>query len=237
MSKELIVHESPKDPVSESIRLLRTNLTFMCGKKKNQVLLVTSVAPGDGKSWVSANLAVAYAQTGKKVLLVDSDLRKGRLHRIFSRFNTRGFSDFLQSTIGEEENLEYQADALMKSITTTEIKNLFLVPCGKVPPNPSELLGCEGMDNFLQIVKQNFDIIIFDTPPVSIVADSLIICKKVDYTILVTASESTKKDMLLEAQKNIQQVGGKIAGVVLNKMPIEKRKDYTKYYSHYAEEK
>lgn len=236
MSSELIVHESPKAPISEAIRLLRTNLSFMNGKRKNQVILLTSAAPGDGKSWVSANLAVAFAQSDKKVLLVDADLRKGRQHKIFGRFNTRGFSDFLQGVLGIEDDIEIQADILMKSITTTEVKNLFLVPSGIVPPNPAELLDTEGLNTFLQIVKQNFDVIIFDAPPVSIVADSLVLCKKVDNVVLVTAAEVTKKDMIIEAKKTIQQVGGKISGVVVNKMPSEKRKEYTKYYAHYSDE-
>ena len=236
MSSELIVHESPKAPISETIRLLRTNLSFMNGKRKNQVILLTSAAPGDGKSWVSANLAVAFAQSDKKVLLVDADLRKGRQHKIFGRFNTRGFSDFLQGVLGIEDDIEIQADILMKSITTTEVKNLFLVPSGIVPPNPAELLDTEGLNTFLQIVKQNFDVIIFDAPPVSIVADSLVLCKKVDNVVLVTAAEVTKKDMIIEAKKTIQQVGGKISGVVVNKMPSEKRKEYTKYYAHYSDE-
>ena len=236
MSSELVVHESPKAPISEAIRLLRTNLSFMNGKRKNQVILLTSAAPGDGKSWVSANLAAAYAQSDKKVLLVDADLRKGRQHKIFGRFNTRGFLFFLQGDLGIEDDIEIQADILMKSITTTEVKNLFLVPSGIVPPNPAELLDTEGLNTFLQIVKQNFDVIIFDAPPVSIVADSLVLCKKVDNVVLVTAAEVTKKDMIIEAKKTIQQVGGKISGVVVNKMPSEKRKEYTKYYAHYSDE-
>ena len=123
----------------------------------------------------------------------------------------------------------------MKSISTTKVPNLFLITSGTVPPNPSELLETQNFDNFLSIVKQNFDIIIFDMPPVSIVADSLIICKKVDQVVLVCAVGQTKKNMLLDAKRSIQKVGGKIAGVVLNKMPNAKRKDYVKYYSHYSE--
>lgn len=236
MSKEIIVHESPKSPVSEAVRLLRTNLTFLCSRKKNQVLMVTSAAPGDGKSWVTANLAIAYAQTNKKVLLIDCDLRKGRQHKIFGKYNTNGFSDYLQNVYQlDGADLEMQADILMKSITTTEVPNLFLITSGTVPPNPSELLGTSNIDDFLEIVKQNFDIIIFDLPPVSIVADGLVLAKKADYVVLVCAANQTKKDMLVEAKKSIEKVGGKIAGVVMNKMPSDKRKDYVKYYSHYAD--
>lgn len=235
MRKETIVHESPKAPISEAVRLLRTNLTFLAGRKKNQTLLVTSAAPGDGKSWVTANLAIAYAQANKKVLLVDSDLRKGRQHKIFEKYNTVGFSDYLQSACDIEDDLELQAEILMKSINATKVPNLFLITSGTVPPNPSELLDTQSFDNFLTIVKQNFDVIIFDMPPVSIVADSLVICKKVDYTVLVCAVNQTKKNMLLEAKNTIANVGGKLAGVVVNKMPVSKRKDYVKYYSHYSD--
>ena len=235
MRKDIIVHESPKAPISESIRLLRTNISFMCKNRDKQVLLVTSAVPGDGKSWVSANLAIAYAQTNKKVLLIDSDLRKGRQHKIFGKFNSNGFSDYLLS-VADEENLSIQEEVLIRTITTTDVPNLFLIPSGTVPPNPAELLDTQRVDDLIKIAKQKFDIIIFDMPPVNIVTDSLLICKKVDYTILVAAAEKTKKDMVLNAKKAIEHVGGKIAGVVLNKMPIEKRKEYSKYYSHYGAE-
>lgn len=235
MRKEIIVHESPKAPISEAVRLLRTNLTFLGGRKKNQTLLLTSAAPGDGKSWVTANLAIAYAQANKKVLLVDADLRKGRQHKIFEKYNTVGFSDYLQSACDIEDDLELQAEILMKSINVTKVPNLFLITSGTVPPNPAELLDTQSFDNFLTIVKQNFDVIIFDMPPVSIVADSLVICKKVDFCVLVSAVNQTKKNMLVDAKNAIVNVGGKIAGVVVNKMPMSKRKDYVKYYSHYSD--
>lgn len=235
MKKEIIVHESPKSPISESVRLLRTNLNFLSGRKKNQTILVTSAAPGDGKSWVTANLAIAYAQANKKVLLVDSDLRKGRQHKIFEKYNSIGFSDYLQSVADIEDDLELQAEILMKSINTTKVPNLFLITSGTVPPNPAELLGTQSFDNFLSIVKENFDVVLFDMPPVSIVADSLVICKKVDQVVLICAVGQTNKNMLLDAKKSIQKVGGKVAGVVVNKMPVSKRKEYVKYYSHYSD--
>ena len=107
------------------------------------------------------------------------------------------------------------------------------MPSGTVPPNPAELLETSKIDDLIEIAKTQFDVIIFDMPPVSIVADSLLLCKKVDYTVLVAAAEKTKKDMILNAKNSIEQVGGKIAGVVLNRMPMIKRKGYSKYYSHY----
>lgn len=236
MGREIIVHDSPKAPISESVRLLRTNLEFMCGNKKNQILLFTSAAPGDGKSWVTANLAIAYAQSGKNVLLIDADLRKGRQHKIFSKFNRSGFSDYIISMTDEiASDKDVHEEILMKSMQNTEVGNLFLITAGTVPPNPIELLNSKYIDSFLDLVKDNFDVIIFDMPPVSIVADALVLCKKVDYVVLVAAAEETKKDVLINAQKSIKQVEGKIAGIVFNKMPMSKRKDYVKYYSHYSD--
>ena len=234
MGKEIIVHNLPKSPVSESIRLLRTNLEFLCENKQNQIFLFTSAAPGDGKSWVTANLAIAYAQSGKNVLITDADLRKGRQHKIFSRYNGNGFSNYLITlTDSIVDNGPMHADLLMRSMVKTEVNNLYLIPSGVVPPNPTELLSSKYIDIFLKIAKANFDIIIFDMPPVSIVADSLVLCKKVDYTILVASAD---KNMLINAQKSIAKVDGKIAGVVFNKMPTSRRKEYVKYYSHYSDE-
>ncbi len=235
MKRDLIVHESPKHPISESVRLLRTNLTFLCRNKKNKVILMTSSTPGEGKSWTAANLAVAFAQSNQKVLLVDADLRKGRQHKIFKKLNTIGFSEYLQNMDLAEGDIETEAQILMKSIESTNIKNLFLITSGPVPFNPSELLSTSNLDNFLAIAKNSFDVIIFDAPPVSIVTDALILCKKVDYVALVAAVGETKKSILLSTKKAIENVGGRIAGVVLNKMPSDKRKEYVKYYSKYSE--
>lgn len=241
MEKDLIVHESPKSPVSESFRMLRTNISYLCDKKPNKVMLITSTMPGEGKSWVASNLGIAFSQTGQKTIVIDADLRKGRLHHVFHRFNKLGLSDYLKeidygiSENGNDESLneEIQNEILMKSITTTGIPNLYLMTSGAVPPNPSELLSSDNADKLIHILKQNFDVIIFDMPPVSIVADSLVLCKKVDYVVMVTAVGETKKDMLQNSKKAIENVGGKIAGIVLNKMPGDKRKEYNKYYAKY----
>ncbi|MEG2348491.1 MAG: CpsD/CapB family tyrosine-protein kinase [Clostridia bacterium] len=236
MRKDIIVHEFPKNPVSEAIRLLRTNLTYMTQGKNSNVFLVVSTMPGEGKSWISANLGIAYAQANKKVLIIDADLRKGRQHKIFGRYNTVGFSDYLQSCSSLSDDIELHDEILMKSITTTEVSNLFLMPSGPTPYNPSELLGISNMKILLETLKANFDIILFDAPPISIVADGLILSKFVDSTIIVASVGETKKDMLANTKKSLENVGAKIAGVVLNKMPNDKRKEYTKYYAHYSDE-
>lgn len=238
MRKDIIVHEFPKDPVSEAIRLLRTNLTYRTRSKNNNssVFLTVSTMPGEGKSWLTANLGIAYAQLNKKVLIIDADLRKGRQHKIFGRYNTVGFSDYLKSAGSAKGDIEIHDEILMKSITTTEISNLYLMPSGPTPYNPSELLENTDMNMLLESLRENFDVILFDAPPVSIVADSLILAKCVDSTIIVCSINETKKDMLINTKKTLSSIGANIAGVVVNKMPNDKRKEYTKYYAHYSNE-
>lgn len=233
MRKDIIVHEMPKSPIAESIRLLRTNLSFLCNSEK-MTFLLTSSMPGEGKTWVSSNLAIAFAQANKKVLLIDADLRKGRLHKVFNKYNKIGFSDFLNDLRKIKNDVELQTEILKKLVLSTEVENLSLLPSGMVPPNPSELLEECDFEAILELLKTEYDVIIIDMPPVSIVTDSLVLCDKVDYVILVASVEQTKKDMLLNSKKSIQQVGGRLAGVVLNKMPIGRRKDYNQYYQKYS---
>src|SRR5574344_15248 len=235
MKRDLIVNESPKHPISEAIRLVRTNLTFLCRNKKSKVFIVTSSAPGEGKSWTAANLAVAFAQANQKVLLIDADLRKGIQHKIFKKINSIGFSDYLENCGMAAGNLDIETEIFKKYLIPTNIKNLLIIPSGTVPFNPSELLSTSDIDNFLEIAKSVFDVIIFDTRPATIVTDALVICKKADYVVIVAAVGETKKDLLLTTKKSIENVGGKIAGVVLNKMPGDKRREYTKYYSKYSD--
>lgn len=234
MKKELIVHESPKNPVSESIRLLRTNISYISNRTGAKVFMMTSAAPGDGKSWTVANLATAFAQSYQKVLIVDMDFRKGRQNDIFKIQNDDGFSSYLKNICGRKmnENDEYE---LFGKIKKTHVPNLFLLPSGPNPYNPSELLEVTDLSGAISSLKTEFDIILLDVSPISIVADGLIICREADYTILVAASGKTKKKMIVDAKKSIERVNGRIAGVILNQVPTDKRKDYSKYYSHYAE--
>lgn len=232
---ELVVNDNPKSPVSEKVRTLRTNIQFSSIDKEIKTILVTSASPGDGKSWISANLAIAFAQTGDRVLLIDSDLRKGRQHKIFKLKNTFGFSNFL---FEYNKTSEVKEDGeQIKSINMfhdTIIKNLIVMTSGAIPPNPTELLESKSMLKFLEEIKNNFDIIIFDGPPVNVVADALILTRLVDTTVLVSAYKATQMKHLIDAKKAIQNVGGKIAGVVLNKMEIlPGSKEYSNYYSYY----
>ena len=221
MKNEIITHEDPKSPISEVFKTLRTNLQFMSNKKNGTIsLLITSTMPGEGKSWVSSNLGTAFAQTNKKVILIDSDMRKGRLHSIFETKIFPGLSNYLSDESSKIEDY----------IIPTEIENLSIIPAGNVPPNPSELLSSEKMLKGLEDLQKMFDVIIFDSTPCILVTDAIIISRIVDATIIVSSHKSTKIENLKEVQKNIENVGGKIAGVIINKVPVSLKKYKSKYY-------
>ena len=226
MKKELIAELDPKSPISEVFRTLRTNIQFMNTKGKLKTILVTSTFPGEGKSWVASNLAVTFAQAGKKVVLIDADMRKGRQYSIFGVSPIPGLSNYL-SGIGMEENKELD---IVDFVQETEVDNLFIIPAGNIPPNPSELLISPQMVNLLEQLKDLCDIVILDGTPNELVTDSLILTRLVDSTVIVTASKETKKENLKRAIVNIQNVGGKIAGVVVNKVPVSAKKYQQSYY-------
>ena len=228
MKKELIAELEPKSPISEVFRTLRTNIQFMNTKGKLKTILITSTFPGEGKSWVASNLAVTFAQAGKKVVLIDADMRKGRQYTIFGISPIPGLSNYLSGIDMDDE--ERDITDIADYIQDTEIDNLFVMPAGNIPPNPSELLISPQMVNLLEQLKELCDIVIIDGTPNELVTDSLIITRLVDSTIIVTASKQTKKDNLRRAIQNIQNVGGKIAGVVVNKVPSAAKKYEQSYY-------
>ena len=228
MKRELIVHQDPKSPISEVFRTLRTNIQFMNTKGKLKTILVTSTLPGEGKSWVSSNLAVTFAQAGKKVVLVDADMRKGRQYSIFEVSPRPGLSNYLSGI--DESNDENKELDLADYIQETDVENLYLIAAGNIPPNPAELLIAPQMVDLLEQLKEICDIVIIDGTPSQLVTDALILTRLVDSTLIVTASKQTKKEDLKRIIANIQQVGGKIAGVVVNKMPMNAKKYEQSYY-------
>lgn len=227
MKKELITYFDPKSPVSEMFKTLRTNIQFMGSNKVLKTLLVTSTVPEEGKSWTSANLAITFAQTGKNVLLIDADMRKGRQFNVFGLRPTPGLSNYLSGVLDGEQKSKYE---LQDFIQTTEVENLYVMTAGNVPPNPAELLISEKMLELINIVRENFDITIFDGTPSLLVTDASVLSRIVDSTILVTACNKTKIDDLAKTKKSIENVGGKVAGVVLNKIPISTKKYESTYY-------
>lgn len=221
MKDELIIHNKPKSNISEDIRTIRTNLMFTSSDEESKVLMVTSSVPGEGKSFISSNLAIAFAQNGESTLLIDSDLRLGRIHKVFGLSNTKGFSNLL---VGENiaDCCEY--------IKKTSIPNLYIIPRGTVPPNPSELLNSSNTKKIINLLRENFDRIIFDSVPVNGLPDGLIMASLVDRVILVTSVGHTSIDELDTAKKALQKIDANIAGVVVNRASQSKRGKYSNYY-------
>ena len=236
---EIVVNDFPRSPVAESFRLFRTNLLYLFENNESKVICLTSSNAGEGKSWVTSNLAISCAQYGKKVLIIDADLRKGRQHRIFKKSNRTGLSDLLKNLRGSltEEDEQKIEEELTVKIQDTDVPNVYLLTSGPVPFNPSELLGTANIEFLLNLLKKEFDLIIIDTPPASIITDALIFANKVDYMILVASSRKTKKEWLLNTKKAIESVGGKIPGIIFNQISTERRKEYSKSYQKYVIEK
>ena len=217
---ELVVERYPKAIVSENIKSLRTNLQFTAIDNNLKTILVTSTTASEGKSFVSANLAISFAQTDKKVLLVDCDLRKGRVHRLFDIPNTDGLSNLLTDDL---EKMEHY-------IHHTGIANLDVITCGTYPPNPSELLASRKMKKLLISLRHRYDIIIFDGAPIGGLTDSVILSNLMDETIIVVKDGNTSKSDLAAAKAELDKVGAKIAGVVFNMVNRRSSKYYNYYY-------
>ena len=225
MRKELITFRNPKSPISETFRTLRTNIQFMNINRKLKSILITSTLPGEGKSWVASNLAITFAQAEKKVILIDADMRKGRQYSIFGISPRPGLANYLAASDKNADLIDME-----KYVQKTEIDGLYVISAGNVPPNPSELLITPQMQRLLDRLSTQFDIIIVDAPPCELVTDAVILSRMVDSTVIVTAHKFTKKASLQKTIKSIKNVGGKIAGVVLNKVPIDAKKYEKSYY-------
>lgn len=216
--RKLITAIDPKSPISEQYRTIRTNIQFSLVDKEIHSIMVTSSGPDEGKTTTVVNLAVVFAQQGKKVLLVDTDLRKPTAHYTFSATNTFG----LTSVLTRQMSLE-------NAVRDTDIKNLTVLTSGPIPPNPAELLASKAMDQFFLDVSLAYDIVLFDTPPVNAVTDAQILANKCDGTILVAYSQKTEKEQIVKAKEAIQSAQGKLLGVVLNHKEI-KDSNYYYYY-------
>lgn len=228
MKNEIVVYETPKSPEAEMFRNLRTNIQFMNADSEKKIMVITSTCPGEGKSYVSANLAAAFAQIDKKVLIIDTDMRKGRQYTLFNLHPRPGLSNYLSGVVdqdfkGEKNNIE-------NYIQKTYIENLYLISAGNVPPNPSELLVSSKMETIINTLIKKFDVIIFDAPPCLIVADALIVSRLVDFNIIVSAQNVTKKEDLIKAKEAIEKVGGKVGGIVLNKVQLSSKTYENSYY-------
>ena len=230
MNKELIINNDPKSPVSEAFRALRTNMQYLKNSSSKQTIVTTSTVQGEGKTWITVNLAVAFAQLGKKTLLIDSDMRVPRVHRIFEMDQYPGLSNYLSKISQTGRNEDYTFESVLKR---SEIKNLTLILAGSIPPNPSELLSSGRLQELIDEAKEKFDVILFDGTPALLVTDAIIISRSVDSTIIVTSKRKTKLDDLKEVKKRIENAGGHIAGVILNRVKESSKKYESKYYYSY----
>ena len=214
-----IVEKEPKSIAAESYRTLRTNIQYSSFDKEYRVIVVTSSEPGEGKSTTAGNLALCMAQGDKKVILIDCDLRKPSLHKKFKISNLVGLSDVI---IGKAD---------LATSAHRYNKDLVLLTSGKIPPNPSEMLSSKIMEKLLESLKDTFDYIILDTPPVQAVTDSQILSTKSDGTILVVRAERTKKESVQIAINLLKKVNANIIGTVLNGIDVSRNK----YYYYYGE--
>lgn len=221
---DLIININPKSMFSESIKSIRTNLQFSAIDKELKTILITSPSAGNGKSFVSANLAAAYGQDGKKVLIIDCDLRRGRQHEIFNVMNqtNSGYSNLILNFKDEVK--------LSRYVIKTSIKNIDIIPTGPTPPNPIELLASKNNADVIKELRKHYDIIILDCPPVLGISDTQVMIRHADANVVVVASGETQMELLERCKKTFETANGKLDGVIINKASVKG----SSYYSYYA---
>ncbi|MGW7971245.1 polysaccharide biosynthesis tyrosine autokinase [Staphylococcus xylosus] len=217
--KPLITVDKPKSVISEKFRGIRTNILFSTADNDVQTVVFTSEKPSVGKSTISANVAITYAQAGYKTLLIDGDMRKPTQHYMFNTTNIDGLS-----------NLIVNKTDYSKAIHKTDIAGLDLLTAGPIPPNPSELIGSENLLEIFQYVKKEYDFIIIDTPPVNTVTDAQLFSEIAKYVVFIVDVQKNDRNAVKKGKELIEKAGAKILGVVLNKAPEDKLSSYYYYY-------
>jgi capsular exopolysaccharide synthesis family protein len=236
---DLIVHRNPKSTVAESCRSIRTNVLFASAGRSTKTIMVTSPGPREGKTTTAVSMAIVMAQAGARVVIVDTDMRRPRLHRIFGVPGADGITTVLLGS-----------GKLDDEIKATEVPGLSVLPCGPIPPNPAELCQGEQFKGLLAQLAERFDFVLLDSPPVMVVTDAVVLGTQVDGTLLVARTGQTTRGGLLESVRQVRDVGSTILGCVLNDMDLEKRGygyyryrrygyyryGYSRYgYGHYGE--
>jgi capsular exopolysaccharide synthesis family protein len=227
--RHLLDFAGDESVTAEAYRSLRTNLSFVSPDNPLHCLVVTSAGPSEGKSLTVANLALAYAQMGKRTILIDTDLRRPVMHHIFGEKREPGFSDLFT------EGATYDS-----VIRQTEKKNFFLITAGMFTPNPAELIASQKMATHIEYFKNNFDMVFFDTPPIIAVTDATLLGTKLDGILLVIRSHKTSREVAQQAVTNLRNIGVKCVGSVLNDINLSHRYSsygYYKYYYHYYKSK
>jgi capsular exopolysaccharide family len=218
---ELITTSNPDSPIAEAYRSLRTNILFSSIDEPVKTLMVTSCQSGDGKTTTIANLAVAFSQEGKRVLLIDADLRRPTLHTFFMQSNQSGLTNILSN------QMEWQ-----DAVYSTSIENLFFIGSGPTPPNPSEMLGSKKMNRLMEELSAHYDMILFDAPPSLVVTDGLVLASKCDGVIAVISVGVTKRQQVKKMYAGLEHVKARLLGVVLNHK--KKKSKEQLYYTYYG---
>ena len=230
IERRLITREDPKSPISEAYRSLRTSISYSdTGSEDSSVILIGSPGPGEGKTTTIVNLAITYANLGKKTILIDGDLRKPVLHQVFSVDREPGITKFLN---GNEKNYK-------KLIHKSDIENLSFITCGFVPPNPSEILASDRMKNIIESLKKDYDVILIDAPPLLAVTDPFILMEYINKFILVSYAGKTEKNGLIRALDMLKQSEAPFKGIILNAVDENNsygRGYYYNYYQYYYSE-
>jgi succinoglycan biosynthesis transport protein ExoP len=224
-NKDLIAHHQPMSGVAENLRTIRTNLAFMGADGGLRAFVITSASPREGKSTVAINLAITLAQSGKRILLVDTDLRRPRVHRAFGLTARRGVTTAL---VGEAKATDV--------ILTTEVPGLDIVACGPIPPNPSELLHTEAFRHFVEAVRDKYDHVMFDSPPLGAVTDAAILAAQLDGVIVVVKSQSTTREALRVTARQLHDVGARVLGAVFNDVDLSHGRYGEGTYYYYRRE-
>jgi len=217
----LVTVTRPRSSIAEAYRVLRANVEFSAINDPVHTVVVTSGTPSEGKTTTIANLATAFAQAGKRVILVDTDLRHPSLHKIFQQSNRRGVTTALAE------------GGLSNHLAPTGMKNLYLMPSGPLPPNPAELLSAPRMAQLIEALKAHADLVFFDSPPVLAVADATILASVCDGTLLVVHTDTTRIGTIVRSKEQIAQAGGRLMGTVLNRVSSSRDGYYYYYYHKY----
>lgn len=219
IKKGFLIEDSPKSIIAEAYRTLRTNIQYSSVDKEIKTIAITSAEMGEGKTTVAGNIALTFAESEKKVILIDCDLRRPAVHKNFKTSNLTGISEVLLGEITLEEAVKKYNN------------NMNILTSGKIPPNPAEMLASSTMTNLIEKLKKEYDIVILDTAPIKVVTDAQILGAKVDGTILVIRAGKTKKEAAIEAKNLLDKVGANILGSILYAVEIT-GKEYDYYYGN-----
>ena len=221
LKRRLITREDPRSPVSEAYRSLRTSLLYTSADKKIKSILISSAGPGEGKTTTVANLAITYANLGKKTILIDTDLRRPVVHKVLDLNKEPGITDYLSGAKDDFNSL----------VQSTSIDNLYVVPSGIIPPNPSELLGSKRMSDLLKSLEKDWDMILLDSPPLVAVTDATMVSKEIDQIVMVVKVGQTDKKAFDHTITSLRNVDAPLGGIILN--AVTHKNSYGSYYYYY----